>query len=209
MDDLGVRAAAIAAVGPIAGLVARLPHGSTDRLSSLAQRFVALAAPPMASVFVTGRADVALATGAHGVILRNDDLDVLTVRALCHPERSEGSAGNTSVPERSKGSAGNMVILRSVHTVAEAQRAADEAADGVIVGSIWASATHPGREPAGTSLLREIVSVGLPTYAIGGVTAARSAEARDAGAWGVAAISAVWDESDCYRAALEMIKPWM
>ena len=57
LEDLGVRAAAIAAVGPAVGLVARIPAGSADTLTALAARLVALAAPPMATVLVSGRAD--------------------------------------------------------------------------------------------------------------------------------------------------------
>jgi thiamine-phosphate pyrophosphorylase len=188
-DDLGVRAAAIAAPGPSVALVARLPHGSTDALASLAQRFVALAAPPMAAVLVTARMDVASAVRANGVILRRDDLGVGTARqllAVCH----------------------DMVVFRSVHTESEAEAAARDDADAIIVGTIWPTAPHPSRAAAGTALLERVASFGVPTYAIGGVTPARVAEAKAAGAWGVAAISALWDAAAPYRAAMEMVKPW-
>ena len=189
LEDLGVRAAAIAAAGPAAGLVARLPAGTTDRLASLAQRFVALATPPMASVFVTGRSDVAAATGAHGLILRHADLP--------HPERSEG-------PHRSS----RLMLLHSIHSVAEGESAAANGADALVVGSIWPTSTHPDRTAAGTGLLRDVVALGLPTFAIGGVTPARAVEAHDAGAWGIAAIMAVWDADEPYAAAMEMLQPW-
>ena len=189
LDDLGVRAAAIAAAGPAVGLVARLPNGSTDQLAALAQRFVALAAPPMAMVLVTGRADVAMAVGAHGVILRKDDLSVATVRQLLarHPD---------------------MIVLRSIHSFAEADAAVQDGADGVIVGSIWPSATHPDRAAGGTGMLEQVVSLGVATYAIGGVTPARAIEARAAGAWGVAVISAGWDAANAYQAAMELVQSW-
>lgn len=205
LEDLGIRAAAVAAAGPAAGLVARLPDGSADSLAELAQRFVANAAPPMATVLVTGRADIALATGAHGVILRKDDLDVKTVRGLCRPERSEGSLRDGPIPHFVRD---DILVFRSVHSVAEAETAARDGADALIAGSIWESATHPDRAAAGTGLLRQIVSIGVPTYAIGGVTAARAGEARDAGAWGVAAIGAVWDAKSPYQAAMEILRTW-
>lgn len=189
LEDLGVRAAAIAAAGPVVALVARLPGGSTDRLAALAQRFVALAAPPMASVFVTGRSDVAVATGAHGVVLRRGDLS--------HPEWSER-------PPRS----GRLTHIRSIHSLAEAEAAAGEGAHALVVGAVWPTSTHPDRVAAGTGLLREVVTLGLPTFAIGGVTPARALEACDAGAWGVAAITALWDADEPYAAALEMVQPW-
>lgn len=188
LDDTGIRAAAIAAAGPAVGIVARLPGGSADVLASFAQRCVALARPPEAAVFVTGRSDVAMATGACGVILRQHDLTVTDVRAT--------TAGRP------------LFVLRSVHAEDEALLAAEEGADGVIVGSIWESTSHPGQPGTGLELVSRVAAQGVPTFAIGGVTAARAAEAHDAGAWGVAAISALWDAADPYAAARAMLAPW-
>lgn len=187
LDTLGVRAAAIAASGSAAALVARLPGGSTDQLAALAARFVALAAPPSATVLVTGRADVARATGAQGVVLRERDLAPRDVRP--------------TVGDRS-------AVLRSVHTFEAARQAIAEGADALVIGTIWATPTHADRVPLGTAGLARVVSLGTPTYAIGGVTIARAAEAAEVGAYGVAAIRALWDAADPYRDAMEMLKPW-
>jgi thiamine-phosphate diphosphorylase len=203
-EDLGVRAAAIAAAGPSVALVARLPLGSTDALASLAQRFVALAAPPMAAVLVTARMDVARAVGAHGVILRNDDLRVREVRSL--DSTPSGRSPSTSSGQDAQDA---KWVFRSVHTESEAEAAARDGADAIVVGTIWPTATHPSQPPAGTALLERVVSFGVPTYAIGGVTPGRVAEAKAAGAWGVAAIAALWDAAAPYRVAMEMMKPWM
>lgn len=191
LDDLGVRAAAIAAAGPSVALVARLPHGTADRLAGLAARFVALAAPPMASVLVTGRADVAWATRAHGEVLRKDDLPVSD---LC----GETEGAGLGLPE-------DFWLIRSVHSLAEAVDAAEEGADAVIVGTIWESATHPDRAAAGTRLLRQVVGTGLPVFAIGGVTPDRTREAWLAGAWGVATISSVWHAPRPYDATRALL----
>jgi thiamine-phosphate pyrophosphorylase len=187
LDTLGVRAAAIAASGPGVALVARYPGGSTDQLAALAARFVALAAPPGAAVLVTGRADVARATGAHGVILRAHDLAPGDVRPIL---------------------AGRAAVVRSVHTFEEARAAIAAGADALVIGAIWATPTHDDRTPLGTGELARVVSLGVPTYAIGGVTIARAADAAAAGAYGVAAIRALWDAADPYRDAMEMLKPW-
>lgn len=184
-DDLGARAGAIAAAGPTVALVARLPGGSAEALSALAARFVALAAPPMATVLVTGRADIAVATGAHGVIARDGDLPLAELRRLAP--------------------ASGYLHLRSVHDLAGAESAVAEGADALVVGTIWASASHPGRPGAGLALIEATARLGRPVYAIGGVTAQRAREARAAGAWGVAAIGAVWDAADPYRAAVELV----
>jgi len=193
LGDLGVRASAIAAAGSGVALVARLPAGSIDALASLARRFVALASPPMAGVMVTGRVDVACAAGANGVILRHGDLAVGMVRDLL--ARLRGHAGGAGF------------VLRSVHSESEAEAAVRSGADALVVGTIWPSATHAGAA-AGTGLLERVVSFGVPTYAIGGVTPARAIEARAAGAWGVAAIRALWDAATPYRMAMDMLKPW-
>ncbi|MEP6591895.1 MAG: thiamine phosphate synthase, partial [Gemmatimonadota bacterium] len=68
--------------------------------------------------------------------------------------------------------------------------------------------THPGAAGVGLELLEQVVALGLPTFAIGGVTANRAGEACRVGAWGVAAISAAWDSDDPYAAARALVAPW-
>lgn len=189
LEDLGIRAAAIAAAGAAVALVARLPDGTADQLARLAQRLAALVAPPMASVWVTGRVDVALAVGAHGVVLRRDDVPVAVAR---------------DVNEANGRPAGTLRVVRSVHSLAEAERAATDGADALIAGTIWPSPTHAGRAAAGTEWLRDVVGTGLPVYAIGGVTPAHARDAADAGAWGVAGISGLWDAPRPHEAAVTL-----
>lgn len=185
-DDLGIGLAAIAAAGPAVALVARRPGGTTDALAALAARCLANARPPGAQVFVTGRIDLCLAVGADGVVARGDDLPIGAMRTLAAPH-------------------GARRILASVHTVAEAETAIADGADALVVGTIWASASHPGRPGAGLGLLRDCAALGTPVFAIGGVTAARAREARLAGAWGVAAIGALWDVKDHFKATVELL----
>lgn len=188
-EDLGLRLAALAAAGPAVGIVARWPGGTTEQLATLAQRAVANARPPEAQVFVTGRVDVALAVGAHGVVRRSDDLDLAAMRAAA--ARARGTP--------------RLAWLATVHGTAEAAAAVADGADALVVGTIWPSASHPGRPGAGLGLVRECAAMGRPVYAIGGVTAERAAEARDAGAWGVAAIGALFDVKDSFAAARALL----
>jgi thiamine-phosphate pyrophosphorylase len=181
-DDLGQRAAAIAAVGPEVALVARWPGGTADQLTTLADRFVRLARPTGARVLVTGRADIAVAVGADGVILRRDDLAVADARTI-----------------------GARLVFRSVHGVDEAREAVQDGADALVVGTIWPTDSHPGRPGAGRDLLRSVAALGVPCYAIGGVTAERAMEARAAGAYGAAAVRAVWAASDRFKAASVLV----
>jgi thiamine-phosphate pyrophosphorylase len=187
LPDLGVRAAAIAAAGPAVALHARDRTAGGGAIARSAQRFLALARPPEAAVFVNARPDVAGALGAQGVQLGAADLSPADARA--------------SFP------AG--WIGRSVHSEEEAAAAAREGADFLMVGAIYASASHPDRPPAGLGLVREAARLGLPVIAIGGVTAARAAEVRDAGAYGAAAIGALWRAADPAAAALAMLAPWL
>jgi thiamine-phosphate diphosphorylase len=184
--DLGIRAAAIAAAGSAVALHARDRTMETAGLARVAQRFIALARPPEAAVFVSGRPDLARAVGAHGVQLSGSDLAVSDARRVF----SDGWIG------------------RSVHSAAEARIAAGEGADLVLLGNIYETATHPGRPGIGLEPLRETVKLGIPVVAIGGVTPERAPEVRDAGAWGIAVIRAVWEVADPYAAAVALLEPW-
>ncbi len=184
-DDLGIGLAAIAAAGPAVALVARLPGGTADAHAALAARCIANARPPEAQVLVTGRGDVALATGADGVIVRHDDLPADEIRRLLGGERP---------------------VLAAVHSVAEAETALEEGADGLVAGTIWESASHPGRPGVGLDLVRRCAALGRPVWAIGGVTPERAAKARAAGAWGVAAIGAIWEAPDRHVATMRLLR---
>jgi len=196
LECLAQRAGAIAAVGPAVALVARLPRGSTDELAALACRFVALATPPMASVFVTGRIDVALACNANGVIGRADDLDTEAMKRTEQRSGAPTTGGST------------IAYIRSVHSLAEAELAVSGGADGLLLGTIWRTASHPDATPAGPEMIDRVARCGVPVWAIGGVTPERAREAWDAGAWGVASIGALWDATDPNRAALALLEPW-
>ncbi len=72
-------------------------------------------------------------------------------------------------------------------------------ADYVFLGPIWETSSHPGVPGLGL----EAIAAARPArvIAIGGVTPARAAACLEAGAWGVAAISALWLADDPGAAA--------
>ena len=148
---------------------------------------MALARPPEASVFVSGRADIAAAVGAQGVQLGSDHLSPADARRL--------------LP--------NGWIGRSVHSKEEAVVAVAEGADFLVVGSIYETESHPGRPPAGLDLVRDAVALGRPVIAIGGITPERAAEVKAAGGYGVAAIRGLWMAADPAAATLAMLAPWI
>jgi thiamine-phosphate diphosphorylase len=189
-QDLGVRAAAIAAAGPAAALHARGRSLGGATLAAVVARFLALARPPEASVFVNGRADIAAALGTQGLQLGAEDYSVSDARTVL-------------------GASWTGWIGRSVHSVDAAAQAREEGADYVIAGNIFETSSHPGRAGRGLGFVAEVAQVGLPVIAIGGITADRAAQARDAGAYGVAAVTALWDAADPALAAVDLLRPWV
>lgn len=163
-------------------------HARGRSLSGLEHHDLAvrLSACPPAWLFVNDRLDVALAVGAAGVQLGAASLDPQDARRL-EPR---------------------WWIGKSVHDLEEAAAARAGGADYLLVGPLYRTATHPDREPLGLARLGPIVSLGLPVIAIGGVTPPRVGELRQAGAYGVAAIRALWDAPDPAAAARQMLEEW-
>src|SRR5690606_12622481 len=92
---------------------------------------------------------------------------------------------------------------RSVHSEEEGRIAVGEGADFLLAGTIFESTSHPGGPASGPALVERLARLGRPVIAIGGLTPALAPAVRDAGAWGAAAISALWDAADPYARALE------
>ena len=137
-----------------------------------------------ASLIVNERVDVAAAARADGVQLGEEALPVSAASALLPP----GS-----------------LIGRSVHSVAGAESAANGGADFLVVGTMFTTASHPGAEPAGPALLRDIAArCNLPLVGIGGITPANVAEVMAAGASGVAVIRSVLAADDPRAAANDL-----
>jgi len=146
---------------------------------------VRLSACAPARLFVNDRLDVALAVGAAGVQLGHGSLAPEDARRL-HP---------------------GWWIGKSVHDLREAEAAHAGGADYLLVGPVFPTATHADRAPLGSARLKQIVGVGLPVIAIGGVTPARIPELRAvATIHGVAAIRALWDAADPADAARRLLE---
>jgi thiamine-phosphate diphosphorylase len=185
--EFGIKAAAIAAGGPAVALHARARGENGRLLETGALRLMSLARPPEAAVFVSARPDIAAAVGAHGVQLATGDLAPADARRIL----PRGWIGC------------------SVHSREEAEAATALGADFLVVGNIYETASHPGRPAAGLTLVRAVTDLGRPVIAIGGITAGRAAEVKAAGAYGVAAIRAVWEAPDPAAATLALLAPWV
>jgi thiamine-phosphate pyrophosphorylase len=138
-----------------------LEDGDLYRLTRRAREIL----PPSTQVIVNGRIDVALAAGADGVHLPADGLPAPPLRARFGP---------------------GVLIGRSTHSLEEVARARDEGVDYVLFGPVYAT---PGKGvPVGPEALARAAALGVPVYALGGVTLERLGELAAAGATGVAAI---------------------
>jgi thiamine-phosphate pyrophosphorylase len=135
-------------------------------------------------LFVNDRLDVALAVNAVGVQLGTGSLPVSAARRL-----------NSA-----------WWIGKSVHDLAEADAAKAEGADYLLVGPVYATATHPDRAPLGLETLAQICRLGLPVIAIGGIGPGRARDVKAAGAYGAAAIRALWDAADPADASRGMLE---
>ena len=135
-----------------------------------------------AILLVNERADVAAACGADGVQLGETAMPTAAVRPI--------------LPEGS-------IIGRSVHSVDGATQAQSSGADFLLVGTMFATRSHPGEEPSGAGLLERIRAAGVsaPLLAIGGITAGNVGQVMQAGANGAAVITAILASDDPEREA--------
>lgn len=163
----------------------RAPRSAGRRLFDLARTLKPRAIDEDALLVVNDRVDVALAARADGVQLGRRGIAVADARRLLGGERWIGA---------------------SVHSAEEALAVAEGGADFVVAGSVFETASHPGRPGAGLRLIEDAARAGLPVIAIGGITPERVADAVAAGAHGVAVIRGVWDASDEVEAVKRYLK---
>ena len=147
-----------------------------DELLVLARGLARQCREAGALFIVNDRADLALACGADGLHVGQDDLPAREARALLRP---------------------GMILGVSTHDAEQAHRAAADGADYVAVGSIFPTTTKAGFQLVGTDLIRRVrPEVPVPLVGIGGITPDNAAAVIAAGADGVAVISAVCSAAD-------------
>ena len=144
--------------------------GLTDRaLGGLVAGAVKSTRGTRTRVIVNDRVDVALAQGAAGVHLKGGSFPAARVRART-------PAG--------------WIVGRSIHGLEEGARVtAAPGLDYVLLGSVYDTASKPGRRPLGAGALRTAAgTLPVPVLAIGGITLERVPEVAASGAAGLAAI---------------------
>ncbi|HZV86138.1 MAG TPA: thiamine phosphate synthase [Candidatus Binatus sp.] len=142
--------------------------------------------PHDASFFVNDRPDVAFLSGASGVHVGQDDLDVEQARLVVGRD--------------------NLVGV-STHNLEQFERAAASSADYIAVGPVFNTSSKADPDPVvGLDFIRKTRRLtDKPVIAIGGITLERAASAIEAGADSVAVISGILCASDPAQRAREYI----
>ena len=127
-------------------------------------------------LIINDRLDIAMAVGAAGVHLGQDDLPCAAARKILGED---------------------YIIGVSAHNPAEAKAALQSGADYLGCGAVFGTATKADVQKLGTDGLAAICKAkGLPVVGIGGVTADNYREVRAAGADGAAIVSGILAQPD-------------
>ena len=132
---------------------------------------------------INDRIDLALATGADGVHLGQEDMSVKAAKKI----------------------APDLLVGVSAHNLEQALEAQKQKADYISVGPVFHSPTKPDIHPIGLPKLKEIVEkVGIPVVAIGGITVETVSQVVNTGVDFIAVISAINNAPDMIKATFDL-----
>lgn len=140
-----------------------------------------------AKLFINDRVDVALSVGADGVHLGRSSIPAYAVRKI---------------------SGDKLMVGVSTHGIEEAMTAEKDGADFITVGPIYETPSKlKYGKPIGVNTLGGVKSrVSIPVFAVGGITLDRVKEVRDAGADGIAVISAILGAKDIKESTEQFLR---
>jgi thiamine-phosphate pyrophosphorylase len=132
--------------------------------------------------------EVAMAVGADGVHLGQDDLPIAEAKKLMHPMGVK-----------------NFLVGCSTHSLEQALEAEKQGADYIGIGPVFATPTKPTYNPVGLALVKSVTDrVKVPHVAIGGIDTLNVAQVLAAGARRVAVVRAVCGAQDIKAASKKM-----
>jgi thiamine-phosphate pyrophosphorylase len=150
-----------------------------DTLFAAALEFVKVCKASGVLSIINDRVDIAVAAGADGVHLGQNDLPVEIARKL---------------------QLAPLIIGKSTHSLKQLYAACNESPTYVSLGPVFASGTKPDVEVVGLNYVREatgkLAGTGISSVAIGGITLENVTEVLDAGATAIAVCSAVTKAAD-------------
>jgi len=163
----------------------RQKTGSTREMIQAAGDVKQVCAAKGVTFIVNDRVDVAIASDADGVHLGQDDFPIPLARKLLGKGR---------------------IIGGSAATMEEARKCLSDGADYVGFGPVYPTTSKDDAGPVGgISLLKGVVeTIPLPIIAIGGVSPENTADVVQAGAHGIAVISAVCCQEDPEQATKDL-----
>jgi thiamine-phosphate pyrophosphorylase len=176
--DFGMVETARAAVAGGATIVQlRDKHASTAAMIDTGLALKRALAGSKARLIVNDDVEAAIAIGADGLHIGQEDLDADTARRMIGPE---------------------MILGLSVETEALASVINAEIVDYVGVGPVFATSTKPDhKQPIGFDGLARIIRLcPVPVVAIGGLKAEHTADVLSARADGLAVVSAICGKAD-------------
>jgi len=140
-----------------------------------------------ALLIVNDRADLALACGADGVHVGQDDEPLESVRATVGAD---------------------LIIGISTHSPEQLEAGLASVADYLGVGPVYATPTKAGRTPVGLELVRYAAehAAAKPWFAIGGIDAGNAPGVVEAGASRIAVVRAIRDADDPRAAAAALAR---
>ena len=156
-----------------------------DELVREARRFRGACDEHGALLWINDRPDLALAAGADGVHVGQDDMSVGQARETC---------------------GGQLLVGRSTHSAEQLEAAIAAGADQLSVGPVWETPTKPGRAAAGLGYVRHAARrrPPVPWFAIGGIDAGNVGEVVAAGAGRIVVVRAITAAPDPRAAAAEL-----
>lgn len=138
-----------------------------------------------ADLIINDRPDLVLLADADGIHLGAEDLPVPVARRILGPKKKIGA---------------------TAHCLREAEQAEQQGADYVGFGAVFATGSKEGVPVAGLGAVAEAVSrVDIPVIGIGGISRLNITDVFEAGAAGVAVLSAVGEAADPASAARELL----
>ncbi len=177
-----------ALAGGIDVVQVREKHASARERLAIARDLRGPTAEAGVPLIINDRVDIALAADADGVHLGDDDLPVEDARELLGEDA---------------------LIGRSVSTVEAAREAERAGANYLGVGAVFATGSKDDiaeeEYAIGLDRVREVAAaVDVPIVGIGGITPDNAADVADAGADGVAVITAITQADDPERATRDL-----
>lgn len=162
----------------------REKHLSHEAMLRAAERFVALCRSHGAVSIINDDVEAAVASGADGVHVGQEDLEAGRARALLGPDK---------------------LIGVSAHNVEEALAAQAAGADYLGVGAAFVTGTKSDAAPISRETIRAITqAVDIPVVAIGGIGPENILDLAGCGLDGVAVVSALFAREDTAQAARQM-----